>query len=296
MKEFRKITRDLLTHKRGYEDFQNNPFFCEREHLEKYLEELNEKYDRSFEVQDLINKKVLVIAENGYGDDILTWRCIKDIARRGNKVTFCVPKLLIPLLEEDLKTRNLNIALTQEISEEGFDNMLYIFDFYSMYKHKPRSRYLNIPRIPIETDKIKIGLAFGNSDTEPGMEYRNIPNKYTRYFKLPNVELYNFCNYKSSYINIREYCKDFLQTAQVLQEMDYFITADNVMLHLAGALGVKTYALFNKEYEYIWFNLNEENCGYYKTVKPFICEEQDDWLPKVKEVRDRLNFDIEKKI
>jgi ADP-heptose:LPS heptosyltransferase len=118
------------------------------------------------------------------------------------------------------------------------------------------------------------------------MLYRNVPRKWTKSFK--KFALYNFSHYNSTYINVLEQCNNFLDTAKKLQEMDYVVCADNVILHLAGALGIKTYALFTLEYETIWHNLNEENVGWYKSVKPFICETENDWKPLIMRVKNLI--------
>ena len=59
--------------------------------------------------------------------------------------------------------------------------------------------------------------------------------------------------------------------------MDLIITTDNVILNLAGALGVKTIALFNKETNYRWYKTEGENVGWYESVKPLQNEIQNDW-------------------
>ena len=62
---------------------------------------------------------------------------------------------------------------------------------------------------------------------------------------------------------------DFTDTACALKCMDVVITADNVILNLAGALGVKTFAIFNKYPNFRWYKLTGDDVGWYKSVKPF---------------------------
>ena len=59
--------------------------------------------------------------------------------------------------------------------------------------------------------------------------------------------------------------------------MDLVITTDNVILNLAGALGVKTFGLFNRFTEYRWFNLKGDDVVWYKSVKPYQAEYMDVW-------------------
>ena len=59
--------------------------------------------------------------------------------------------------------------------------------------------------------------------------------------------------------------------------MDLVISTDNVILNLAGALGVKTYGVFNKFTEYRWFDLSGEDVKWYKSVKPYQAKDMNIW-------------------
>ena len=59
--------------------------------------------------------------------------------------------------------------------------------------------------------------------------------------------------------------------------MDLIVSTDNVILNLAGALGVDTIALFNKETNYRWYQTEGENVGWYKSVKPLQAKKQNCW-------------------
>ena len=55
------------------------------------------------------------------------------------------------------------------------------------------------------------------------------------------------------------------------------ISTDNVILNLAGALGVDTIGLFNKETNYRWYQTDGENVGWYESVKPLQAKKQNCW-------------------
>ena len=78
--------------------------------------------------------------------------------------------------------------------------------------------------------------------------------------------------------------KDFTDTAEAIKNMDLVISTDNVILNLAGALGVKTIGLFNKQTNFRWFKLDDDNVGWYKSVKPLQADIQDDWGPVFSEL------------
>ena len=62
--------------------------------------------------------------------------------------------------------------------------------------------------------------------------------------------------------------KDFSYTAAALKNLDYLVSSDNGVLHLAGALGVKTICLLNCDAEYRWMN-EEGKCSWYDSLTIF---------------------------
>ena len=59
--------------------------------------------------------------------------------------------------------------------------------------------------------------------------------------------------------------------------MDIVISTDNVILNLAGALGVKTFGMFNKHTNFRWYKTTGSNVGWYDSVIPFQVEENNCW-------------------
>ena len=78
-------------------------------------------------------------------------------------------------------------------------------------------------------------------------------------------------------INVGKDFSTFEDTAAAIKNMDLVISTDNVILNLAGALGVKTYGLFNKFTEYRWFDLSGDDVKWYKSVKPYQAKDMNIW-------------------
>ena len=57
--------------------------------------------------------------------------------------------------------------------------------------------------------------------------------------------------------------------------MDVVLSTDNVILNLAGSLGVKTLGLFTKYPNFRWFKLSGNDVGWYKSVRPVQIEDFD---------------------
>jgi hypothetical protein len=71
--------------------------------------------------------------------------------------------------------------------------------------------------------------------------------------------------------------------------MDLMVTTDNGVMNLAGALGKKTFGIFNTISEWRWFKTDGEDIVWYKSIKPFTCPTSDAWEVPVKAILDEIN-------
>ena len=86
--------------------------------------------------------------------------------------------------------------------------------------------------------------------------------------------------------------KNFEDTACAMTCMDLIISTDNVVMNLAGALGIKTYCLFNVFSESRWYKTEGNDVGWYKSVKPFRAKTFNDWDNLMLEVKNQLVKDF----
>ena len=133
------------------------------------------------------------------------------------------------------------------------------------------------------SENIKVGIAY-HGDMSANYFGRDLSiDKFKPLLGLSNCDFYSFQYDEEEniygVISLGKTFDNFTDTAMALKNMDSIITTDNVILNLAGALGVKTFTLFNKQTNYRWFKLKGENVGWYDSCTPFQVESQDDWLP-----------------
>ena len=83
--------------------------------------------------------------------------------------------------------------------------------------------------------------------------------------------------------------KNWEDTACAMKCMDVMVTTDNGVMNLAGALGVKTFGLFNTIVEWRWFKTEGEDIAWYKSIKPFQCPTSKAWDVPVAKVIDEIN-------
>ena len=70
----------------------------------------------------------------------------------------------------------------------------------------------------------------------------------------------------------------FLDTAAVMMNLDLVITSDTAMVHLAGALGVKTWVALKYVPEWRWM-LDRKDSPWYPSVTLYRKQKTDDWTP-----------------
>ena len=68
----------------------------------------------------------------------------------------------------------------------------------------------------------------------------------------------------------------FVDTAELISNLDLIITSDTSIAHLSGALGKKTFLVIQKYAEWRWFE-NRSDSPWYTNMKIFRQEIDGDW-------------------
>jgi hypothetical protein len=63
-------------------------------------------------------------------------------------------------------------------------------------------------------------------------------------------------------------------------------------MNLAGAVGVKCFGLFNKYPNYRWFDLTKSDVLWYKSVRPFVVDKENDWGNLMLKVSDAVKSEL----
>lgn len=293
-------------------------FFQERFELEKYpvgypkdILTISNKWNYKDDISD---KTLLIHYEEGFGDSIMYSRFLPLIKQYSKKVVLVVQEKLVdlfknsPIISDGIEIfSNVNDALNY-IGKNAYLHMplmdlpypLGVDSCFIPYDKK----YLNNSKIvELGTNSYKIGIAY-SGDISANYGGRDIELKeFYSLAKIDGVQLYSFqvgeaakaLNDVPSDINIIDLGKsfdDFLDTANALASMDLFVTTDNVLLNLAGALGVKTFGIFNKYPNYRWFDLSGNDVVWYKSVKPFQCVTENDWSEVMKKVITNVEVEV----
>ena len=268
--------KDLLSNLERYNiqiervrDFPRNHFDLKNLNVsdkDKFLIDLDLILPRAYSLNFLEGKKLLIVGENGFGDCIWFYRYVMKLSKLCDVYFF---------INEKVKGLFSKVRTITELPKDlkFFDCYIWSFDLLYLFKGDvgDKGPYLEAEPLLEEKDVLRIGFSLGNSDSNGDMLYRNIDSSLISYFKGMG-ELYNFSNIPNdTCINLLP-LKDFCETAGYVQSMDYIVSSDNVMIHLAGALGKRTYAIFTPEQEFIWCGLPDD-IFWYDSVVPIVMEE-----------------------
>lgn len=293
-------------------------FFQERFELENYpvgypkdILTISNKWNY---IDDISDKILLIHYEEGFGDSIMYGRFLPLIKQYAKEVVLVLQDKLINLFKNSSITSdgikifdNIQEAL-QYVGNKPYLHMPlmdlpYPLGVDSCFIPYPDKYLQEEKQLEIDNNVYKIGIAY-SGDVSANYGGRDIELKeFYSLAKINGVQLYSFqvgeaakaLNDVPSDINIIDLGKsfdDFLDTANALASMDLFISTDNVLLNLAGAVGVKTYGIFNKYPNYRWFDLSGKNVIWYNSVRPFQCITENDWSEVMKRVISEVKSDI----
>jgi ADP-heptose:LPS heptosyltransferase len=68
---------------------------------------------------------------------------------------------------------------------------------------------------------------------------------------------------------------DFSDTAEVINKLDFVVTVDTAVAHLAGALGKKTYLLLSYTHDFKWGN--KDTTPWYSSISIIRQKEPGNW-------------------
>lgn len=265
--------------KEGFKHFEYRKQMPNREHEYNYLPFVEYKGEK------LEDKHFLIYHEQGFGDNIQFIRFLNKLSHKGLSVGIQNPL-------NKLFTYNFpKIEFLDEInSAMEFDYMtsLMSIPYFTNTKQISNEKYLDVDSKEvnefktknIDSNKLNIGLVWKGSTAKKENDIKSINldelnlilrNKQCDFYNLQIENFDEIGNY--SIKNIGKDFKDFYDTAVAIKSMDLIIGVDTAVSHLAGALGVKTYLIYNNNtIDFRWANKDRKSI-WYKSVEVYIKEE-----------------------
>lgn len=247
-------------------------------------------------------KNLLLYTDCGLGDTIMYARYLPLALNKAKSVTLQTDKELVEILK--INYQNVNV-IQKGMTPPEYDVVMPFMDLpialnadfnnipYTNSYVKPDendvSKFADIPEIKDKTKKI--GLCWqGNKKI---FKNRSIPFDLIKTF-IKNKD-YNFYSFQldadieetENFYSLKKYINNYKDTAALLKNMDILITIDSSIVHMAGALGIKTYLLLPQTSEWRWFN-DEKQSSWYDSVTIFKQKEAGNWTDVLKQVEREL--------
>lgn len=304
----------LVRHQRFAEGFKFLQHRFQKEDLNnvafpQLLTTKKKKWNIKFDIKD---KRILVHFEQGFGDSIMFVRFIDELKKMCKEVSLVVQRQLVDLFKDS--KLGVEIYTEEQIPSINYDYWIPMMDLPIVCETKPSTipkagGYLKVPKAKInaykkqyinDNDKIKIGICYEGTLASKETD-RDIPLSYLYpLMKLPDVEVYSFqvddltnqmdrVPPDANLIRLGRTFKNWEDTACAMNCMDFMVSTDNGVMNLAGALGIKTFGLFNRIVEWRWFKVEGEDIAWYKSIKPFQCPTSGEWETPVSNVMEEID-------
>lgn len=243
---------------------------------------------------DISDKVLLIHYEQGFGDTFMYCRFVPMMKNLAKQVIFVVQDSLYDLIKNS-KIISDGVMVVSECQSENleYDLHMALLDTPFVLKISAQNlplceKYLEVEddKVKVYADKylnksnrIKVGICLhGNKNAN--YKGRDLElSKMQELFNLKDVEFYLLTEDKETeiqnLISLGETFETFTDTACAVKNMDVVLSTDNVILNLAGSLGVKTLGLFTKYPNFRWFKLSGNDVGWYKSVRPVQIEDFD---------------------
>lgn len=256
--------------------------------------------------QDLKDKTLLVMGEQGHGDNIQFARFIVHLKSLGARVVFQTTDALVPLFTSPMIDKTI-----------GFAELIPDFDYWIPIMSIPQVIGLTLENLPQHLSyitpnaeqakewgtrlglkkRLRIGFCWsGRKDAwlnqHKGMPFDTMMDLIKR---NPNYEWINLqadCTDEEAKIltenNVTCYpglIRNFADTSALIHHLDVVLSVDTAVAHLAGAMGRPTWIMLN------WFALdwrwllNRDDNPWYQSARLFRQPSMGDW----KSVTDKIH-------
>jgi hypothetical protein len=259
--------------------------------------------------QNIQGKTVLIVGEQGHGDNIQFVRFVGDVAARGAKVVLVVDPALIPLFR---------IAAISDIV--AFNQPLPPFDYWTPIMSIPGiigSTLQNLALVPCylgadpelqqawltklgPKTRLRVGFCWsGRRDTwinrHKGMPFDTMLALIQQNPTYEWINLQCDCTAEEELAlvraGVRAYpgsIKNFADTAALMMNTDVILAVDTAVAHLAGALGRPTGVMLSQfALDWRWL-LNRDDSPWYSSATLFRQPRMGDWQSVTEKINQHL--------
>src|SRR3989344_5660734 len=255
----------------------------------------------------LEGKRILVISEQGFGDNINFIRYAPLIKNKDSYVILECKKELMRLFKD--------FPGIDEFIEKKKDTVLNVdFDFYIHLMSLPEIFGTNLSNIPSKSpylfadvklvekfkslfnkDCFNIGIVWAGNSDQANDKNRSIRfEKFKGLKEISGIKLYSLQKGEavqelndSEIVNLADEINDFADTAAIIENLDLVISVDTSVAHLAGAMGKSVWTLLSTVSDWRWL-LDRRDSPWYSSMRLFRQKRLGEWDFVFDEVRREL--------
>ena len=281
--------------------------------------------DKLWNFQKLENKNILIVREQGAGDEILYSSMYSDLIKLNSNIKIESDPRLIKLFNNSFDSNSFipsNKISQNKNSLKKIDIILFAGSLGNIFRKNiksfPKRKKFLVPnkslckKVKSKLDnidkKIKIGISWISKNKRIGGGKSMSLNTLLPILKIKNVSYVNlqYGNYSNDIkkftnktgieiIDLHEIDKfnDFNNLAALIDSLDLFITVSNTTAHLSAALGKETWVMAPKNDSLLFYwNTGKEKTPWYPSVKIF--QKTSSWESTVEKVYSDLKKRIKK--
>jgi hypothetical protein len=250
--------------------------------------------------EPLDGRRLLVVAEQGYGDMIQFARLLPRAAACGGPVIFEAPAELLPVFAP------LSASVTLRAMEDGpvpgaeFDCHTHLMSLPAALSLTEDTIPADIPYVAAPADRVahwhgamagdglKIGLCWAGRPSHPQDMQRSMDCRHLAPLAaMHGLRLFSLQKSLEKFPmapEIRDRLADdfsrlpenFSETAAIVANLDLLVTVDTSLAHLAGALGTPVWVLLPCAADWRWMR-GRSDTPWYPTMRLFRQEAAGDW-------------------
>jgi hypothetical protein len=243
----------------------------------------------------LHGKRVLVRCYHGLGDTIQFIRYVPLLKTIAAHVTVWAQPSLITLLSTACGIDRI-ISLHDGTPDCDYDVDVEVMELPYVFRTTietipARIPYLHVDASALDNCKMKVGLVWRGGDWDPR---RDVPfDLLTQLAEIQEISFYALQQETSAFEHHERFKMilpagaDALTTARLMRALDLVISIDSMPAHLAGALGLRTWTLLQKDADWRWMS-DRRDSPWYPTMRLFRQQQAGDWEPVVAQVKTEL--------
>jgi tetratricopeptide (TPR) repeat protein len=255
---------------------------------------------------DIAGRRILLHAEQGFGDTIQFVRYAPLVAGRGADVILEVQRELVPLFAS---LPGLTALVARGDPLPAFDVQCPLLSLPLAFGTTPATVPCRIPYLEADANarsrwrerlgdsggRFRVGLVWGGSPSHKRNSLRSIPvEKLEDLVRVAGASFHSFqvgarpaelgrLDAAGGVSDLAPHLTDFNETAAAAERMDLLISVDTSVAHLAGALGVETWLLLRSVADWRW-QIGRADSPWYPSARLFRQTMANDWTPVVEQV------------